>query len=44
MLLLRGLASSDICGAEHREAHYSRNETLHAPHLLDLEVTQVLSV
>jgi predicted nucleic acid-binding protein len=21
---------------------YSRNETLHAPHLLDLEVTQVL--
>ena len=37
-----GLASSDTCGEGIEERIYSRNETLHAPHLLDLEVTQVL--
>src|SRR6266567_1802082 len=40
---MAGMSLSDYLLAEIIERRiYSRNENLHAPHLLDLEVTQVL--
>ena len=47
MIVLAASAAVDwllqtSAGQRIEERIYSRNETLHAPHLLDLEVTQVL--
>jgi predicted nucleic acid-binding protein len=42
MLYSQGVSLEDLEIGQIEERIYSRNESLHVPHLLDLEVTQVL--
>jgi predicted nucleic acid-binding protein len=42
MLYSQGVSLEDLEIGQIEKRIYSRNESLHAPHLLDLEVTQVL--